>query len=135
MERLSTFPAPESWNLVLGLVEVDPPSQCGSGVEGKLVEANVFWAPLGTRSQPECALHYRIRMCYHSQNLESAFDKLRLIPTQTSARAKTVPNPSSSSPYRVFYHAWKPSVAWVRQNTPPPEFEIVVIKYVRRKDV
>jgi len=61
--------------------------------------------------------------------LESAFDKLRLIPTRNFSQAfGTVSSSPFSSPYCVFYHAWKPSVSWTRQNTLPPDFEIVVIK-------
>lgn len=67
------------------------------------------------------------------EGLESAFGKLHVITTWNSSQAfKVVPNSLCPSPYRVFYQAWKPSVLWTRQNTPTPDFEIVVIKYVRR---
>ena len=73
----------------------------------------------------ECAVTHR--------SLESAFGKLHVITTWNSSQAfKVVPNSLYPSPYRVFYQAWKPSVFWTRQNTPTPDFEIVVIKYVRR---
>ena len=79
-----------------------------------------------------CILDYRFVVTH--RNLGSAFDKLRVVPTQKTLHAfRTVSASPLSSPYRVFYHAWKPSVPWTRQNTPPPDFEIVVIKYVRRR--
>ena len=69
----------------------------------------------------ECAVAHR--------SLESAFDKLRVIPAWNSSQGyRIVFNSRCPSPYRVFYQAWKPSVCWTRQNTPPPDFEIVVIK-------
>ena len=79
-----------------------------------------------------CILGYGFVVTHRS--LESAFDKLHVVPTRNPSQTfRTVLNSPFSSPYRVFYHAWKPSVSWTRQNTPPPDFEIVVIKYVRRK--
>jgi len=69
----------------------------------------------------DCAVIHR--------SLESAFDKLHVIPARNSSQGyRAVSNSLCSSPYRVFYQAWKPSVFWTRQNTPPPDFEIVVIK-------
>ena len=57
----------------------------------------------------------------------SLFKSFRVIPSFT-------PSPTASleptSNYNIFFHIWKPESPWNRVNPPPPDFEVVVVKYV-----
>ncbi|KAF8326872.1 tRNA-splicing endonuclease subunit sen54 N-term-domain-containing protein [Cantharellus anzutake] len=54
------------------------------------------------------------------------FRHLRIIPAGHLNPLSTT-RPINSSPYKIFYHMWKPNSAWKKTAPPYPDFELIVI--------
>ncbi|KAF4581565.1 tRNA-splicing endonuclease subunit sen54 [Pleurotus pulmonarius] len=58
-------------------------------------------------------------------NYEFIFKSLRFIPSGHNAPLHI--KQSSASPYKIFYHLYKPSTPFKKTSPPPPDFSVVVV--------
>lgn len=65
----------------------------------------------------------------HKTNLASLFRAMRFLPAGHGVPLNTV-GPKKFSPYQIFFNLYKPSTPFKKSAPPPPDFQIVVIKFV-----
>ncbi|KAF8310619.1 tRNA-splicing endonuclease subunit sen54 N-term-domain-containing protein [Cantharellus anzutake] len=64
------------------------------------------------------------------QRVRSHLTQIFVCPHHTDAghlNPLSTTRPINSSPYKIFYHMWKPNSAWKKTAPPYPDFELIVI--------
>ncbi|PPQ85172.1 hypothetical protein CVT25_004179 [Psilocybe cyanescens] len=69
------------------------------------------------------------RWLHHDKGYASLFRAMRFLPAGHRVPLKTV-GPKETSPYQIFFNLYKPSTPFKKSAPSPPDFQIVVIKFV-----
>ena len=90
------------------------------------IRLNCLW-PIDSRKM----FPARHRACVLCLSLGGLFRHLRFLPGGHDTPLRITASPKdSTSPYEIFYNVYKPSTSFKKTSPPPPDYSIVVVKYI-----